>query len=73
MAIIVTRPDPGVVQVRCEECGLYLFPALQADPTRFKARHPHPDDRPDDNEDNRHWRDWVSKCPNKGVEVEGEV
>ena len=72
MAIIVTHPEPGMVQVRCEECGLHLFPERQADTGKFKARHPHPDDW-EDNEENRHMREWMSKCPNKGVEVEGEV
>jgi hypothetical protein len=79
MAIMVTRPAPGKVQIECQECGLHLCPhdswvhgTPEAKPARFSARHPHPDDL-EDTEDNAHVRAFYNGCPNKGMQVEGDV
>jgi len=78
MTIMVTRPAPGKVQIECLECGLHLCPMIpgygtaEAKLARFSARHPHPDDL-EDTEDNAHLRAFYNGCPNKGVQVEGDV
>jgi hypothetical protein len=43
MAIIVTRPFRGSVQVECEECHLHLFPYTDGS-NGFTAKHPGPSD-----------------------------
>lgn len=43
MAIVVTRPYRGRVQVECEECNLHLCPYTDGD-NGFRATHPGPGD-----------------------------
>jgi hypothetical protein len=48
------------------------YGTAEAKLARFSARHPHPDDL-EDTEDNAHLRAFYNGCPNKGVQVEGDV